>query len=128
MFELGPGRPWSSGGTRRIPRAIAYERLSPQRHHAPCRFPVDVIKIDKSFVDGLAVSGPSLALAKSIVRLAHNLRLKTVAEGVEDQAQRTRLAAMGCDYAQGYLFAKPLNAEAATAFVREAAAPLPLAG
>jgi EAL domain-containing protein (putative c-di-GMP-specific phosphodiesterase class I) len=92
------------------------------------RFPVDVIKIDKSFVDGLAVSGPSLALAKSIVRLAHNLRLKTVAEGVEYQAQRTRLASMGCDLAQGYLFAKPLDAAAATAFLREAATPLPLAG
>jgi EAL domain-containing protein (putative c-di-GMP-specific phosphodiesterase class I) len=92
------------------------------------RFPVDVIKIDKSFVDGLAISGPSLALAKSIVRLAHNLQLKTVAEGVEEQAQRTRLASMGCDLAQGYLFAKPLDAAAATAFLREAATPLPLAG
>jgi EAL domain-containing protein (putative c-di-GMP-specific phosphodiesterase class I) len=92
------------------------------------RFPVDVIKIDKSFVDGLASSGPSLALAKSIVRLAHNLQLKTVAEGVEQPQQRTRLAAMGCDHAQGYLFARPLDVAAATEFLRAGATHLPLAG
>jgi diguanylate cyclase (GGDEF)-like protein/PAS domain S-box-containing protein len=85
------------------------------------RFPVDIIKIDKSFVDGLGSSGPGLALAKSIVRLARNLHLKTVAEGVEQPQQRALLAAMGCDAAQGYLFARPLDIEAATDYLRQAA-------
>ena len=92
------------------------------------RFPVDIIKIDKSFIDGLGGTGPGLALAKSIVRLAHNLHLKTVAEGVEQPQQLARLAAMGCDEAQGYLFARPLDVDAATDYVRQAAKRLPLAG
>jgi diguanylate cyclase (GGDEF)-like protein/PAS domain S-box-containing protein len=92
------------------------------------RFAVDTIKIDKSFVDGLGGTGPGLALAKSIVRLAHNLQLNTVAEGVEQPQQLARLAAMGCDEAQGYLFARPLDVDAATDYVRQAAKRLPLAG
>ena len=92
------------------------------------RFPIDVIKIDKSFVDGLGGSGPALALAKSIVRLARNLQLDTVAEGVEEIQQRTLLAEMGCDAAQGYLFARPLDVEAATAFLRTTPRPLVKAG
>lgn len=92
------------------------------------RFPIDIIKIDKSFVDGLGASGPGLELAKSIVRLARNLRLKTVAEGVEQPQQRSLLAAMGCDAAQGYLFARPLDVEAATDYLRQAASTLSRAG
>ena len=91
------------------------------------RFPVDVIKIDKSFVDGLGAAGPARQLAKSIVRLAHSLHLTTVAEGVEHPQQLARLAAMGCDAAQGYLFARPLEVDAATDFIRQAAKPLPVA-
>jgi diguanylate cyclase (GGDEF)-like protein/PAS domain S-box-containing protein len=84
------------------------------------RFPVDIIKIDKSFVDGLVTPGPGLALATSIVRLARNLQLETVAEGVEQPEQLALLSAMGCDAAQGYLFARPLDVEAATDYVRDA--------
>jgi diguanylate cyclase (GGDEF)-like protein/PAS domain S-box-containing protein len=83
------------------------------------RFPVDIIKIDKSFVDGIGTPGPGLALAKSIVRLARNLNLKTVAEGVEHQEQLEVLAAMGCDLAQGYLFSRALDVQAATEYVRQ---------
>jgi diguanylate cyclase (GGDEF)-like protein/PAS domain S-box-containing protein len=92
------------------------------------RFPIDEIKIDKSFVDVLGSSEPGLALAQSIVRLAHNLQLTTVAEGVEQQGQFSRLAAMGCDEAQGYLFARPLDRDAATDFLRQTAERLPIAG
>jgi len=92
------------------------------------RFPVDFVKIDKSFVDGLAVGGPGLALAKSIVRLAHNLQLKTIAEGVEQPQQLARLVAMNCDEAQGYLFARPLDVGAATDYLRQNANDLVVAG
>jgi diguanylate cyclase (GGDEF)-like protein/PAS domain S-box-containing protein len=85
------------------------------------RFPVDIIKIDKSFVDGIGTPGPGLALATSIVRLARNLDLTTVAEGVEQQEQLDVLAAMGCDLAQGYLFARALDVQAATEYVRQSA-------
>jgi diguanylate cyclase (GGDEF)-like protein/PAS domain S-box-containing protein len=88
------------------------------------RFPVDFVKIDKSFVDGIGATGPGLALAKSIVRLAHNLQLKTIAEGVEHPQQLTRLTAMGCDGAQGYLFARPLDVKDATDYLRNTAARL----
>ena len=74
------------------------------------RFPVDLVKIDKSFVDGIATGTDELALARAIVRLAHSLKMKTVAEGVEHEAQVKRLRTMGCDQAQGFHFAKPMDA------------------
>jgi EAL domain-containing protein (putative c-di-GMP-specific phosphodiesterase class I) len=70
---------------------------------------VDVLKIDKSFVDGVARGGHDAALARTIVALGDMLALRTVAEGVEDEAQRERLRAMGCAFGQGYLFARPLD-------------------
>jgi len=76
------------------------------------QFPVDVLKIDKSFVDGVARGGRDAALGRTIVALAETLGLRTVAEGIEDSAQRERLRVMGCDMGQGYLFARPLDAEA----------------
>ena len=75
-------------------------------------FPVDLIKIDKSFVDPLvdpATEGS--AFVRSIIRLAHELNLSTIAEGIEHQVQREVLTALGCDSAQGYLLSKPLTAE-----------------
>jgi multiple sugar transport system substrate-binding protein len=81
------------------------------------RFPVDTVKIDKSFVDGIA-SGPNeLALVRAIVRLAHSLKMTTVAEGVELEGQAKRLARMGCDHAQGFHFARPMPPREATACV-----------
>ena len=81
------------------------------------RFPVDTVKIDKSFVDGIAAGSADLALVRAIVRLAHSLKMKTVAEGVELEAQARRLARMGCDQAQGFYFARPMPPREATSFV-----------
>ncbi|GJG85458.1 hypothetical protein tb265_06390 [Gemmatimonadetes bacterium T265] len=79
------------------------------------QFPVDVLKIDKSFVDGVARGGPQgqhdAALARTIVALGEMLALRTVAEGVEHAEQSELLRTMGCDFGQGYLFARPLDGE-----------------
>jgi hypothetical protein len=74
------------------------------------RFPVDIIKIDKSFVDGVARGGSEAALARTIVALGDTLALRCIAEGVEDADQRDHLRALGCDFAQGFLFARPMPA------------------
>ncbi|PDW04055.1 putative bifunctional diguanylate cyclase/phosphodiesterase [Candidatus Viridilinea mediisalina] len=79
------------------------------------RFPVDTLKIDRSFVAALG-NGPEVdpgpsALLQAIVALAHSLHLTVVAEGVETPAQHALLRELGCDEAQGYLFAYPLTAE-----------------
>jgi len=76
------------------------------------RFPVDTLKIDKSFVDGVAGGGSDAALAKTIIALGDALGLRTVAEGIEHAEQWEQLAALGCAYGQGYLFARPLAAAA----------------
>lgn len=81
------------------------------------RFPVDTVKIDKNFVDGIVSGASELALVRAIVRLVHSLKMKAVAEGVELEGQARRLAKMGCDQAQGFHFARPMDAHAATAFV-----------
>ncbi len=82
------------------------------------RFPIDVLKIDKSFVDGVASEEGDLAIARTVVALGRTLGLRTVAEGVETEAQRAALAALGCDLGQGYLFARPLAGRDVPAFVR----------
>jgi diguanylate cyclase (GGDEF)-like protein/PAS domain S-box-containing protein len=77
------------------------------------RLPLDIIKIDKEFVQ--SVGEPrSQALANTIVTMARNLGLQTVAEGVESESQAVELARIGCTFAQGYLFFKPLSAVAMT--------------
>jgi diguanylate cyclase (GGDEF)-like protein/PAS domain S-box-containing protein len=76
------------------------------------QFPIDVLKIDKSFVDGLGDEGSDAsALVKAIIELARTLDLTTVAEGIESSEQLTELQSAGCDLGQGYLFAKPLPRE-----------------
>jgi diguanylate cyclase (GGDEF)-like protein/PAS domain S-box-containing protein len=74
------------------------------------RFPVDVLKIDKAFVDRLATDGPGSPLPAAIVHLGRTLGLRVVAEGIETAAQAVALAALGCDFGQGFLFARPLPA------------------
>ncbi|MCU1345250.1 MAG: hypothetical protein JWL70_1516, partial [Acidimicrobiia bacterium] len=71
------------------------------------RFPIDILKIDRSFVSRLTGDRPSESLAASIVRMAAGLQLETVAEGVEEEGQLRYLCQMGCEKAQGYLFAAP---------------------
>ena len=74
------------------------------------KFDIDYLKIDQSFTCNLAPDSSDLALCEAMVVMAHRLGLKVVAEGVETDAQRSLLAAMGCDYGQGYLFARPVPA------------------
>ena len=76
------------------------------------RFPVDCVKIDKSFVDRVAIGADDAAITTSIIAMAHALRLSVVAEGVESQEQADLLRAQGCDGLQGYLFARPMQADA----------------
>ena len=72
------------------------------------KFHVDYVKIDQSFVQGISPAGNDRAIVEAIVAMAHKLGLKVIAEGVETEEQRAFLAAIECDYAQGYLFAKPM--------------------
>ncbi|GGN62590.1 hypothetical protein GCM10010112_20950 [Actinoplanes lobatus] len=72
------------------------------------QMPVDVVKLDKSFIDDILTSRQQHALVDAIVTLSHNLDLAVVAEGIEEVGQRAALDAMGCRYGQGYHFAKPL--------------------
>jgi diguanylate cyclase (GGDEF)-like protein/PAS domain S-box-containing protein len=85
------------------------------------RFPVDFLKIDPSFVDGLDRGPEDSALARAIVRLAQVLQLEVVAEGVEREAQVSALRDIGCQMAQGYLFARPLDEPTLTALLERAA-------
>jgi diguanylate cyclase (GGDEF)-like protein len=73
------------------------------------QFPVDVLKIDKSFIDGIARGGDGAAFARTIVALADTLQLRTVAEGIEDRTQHAVLHALGCTLGQGFLFARPVE-------------------
>jgi diguanylate cyclase (GGDEF)-like protein len=72
------------------------------------RLPIDEVKIDKSFVLGMSTSQGESFIARSIIELAHNLGLRVVAEGVEDELTRNLLAEMGCDKLQGFLVSRPL--------------------
>jgi diguanylate cyclase (GGDEF)-like protein len=73
------------------------------------RLPVDEVKIDKSFVVGLASDLGDLAVVRAIIELGHSLGLTVVAEGVEQDATRDQLVEMGCDIVQGYLISRPLG-------------------
>ncbi len=76
------------------------------------RLPAAELKIDRAFVTDLAVSESARSIANAIVQMAHSLGLRVVAEGVETEAQRDVLVGLGCDELQGYLFAKPMSAQA----------------
>jgi EAL domain-containing protein (putative c-di-GMP-specific phosphodiesterase class I) len=73
--------------------------------------PIDVLKIDKSFVDGIDTSRQQQALAEGIIRIARTLRLDVIAEGIENEVQRDLLVSMGCESGQGYLLAMPMAPE-----------------
>jgi diguanylate cyclase (GGDEF)-like protein/PAS domain S-box-containing protein len=84
------------------------------------RFPLQVLKIDRSFIDGLPADAHDLAIATTVLRLAENLDLTTIAEGVETEEQRVLLRDLGCPTAQGYLFSRPLPVEEFTALLARA--------
>jgi diguanylate cyclase (GGDEF)-like protein/PAS domain S-box-containing protein len=74
------------------------------------RFPVDTLKIDRSFVERLGEQTDDAALANTIVQLGRSLGMSTVAEGIEEYGQLAALREMGCDYAQGFYFSRPVPA------------------
>src|SRR5688572_10821380 len=71
------------------------------------RFPIDALKIDRSFIDEITTDPDDATITRAVIGMAHNLGLKVVAEGVETEAQLSFLSAYGCDEAQGYYFARP---------------------
>jgi len=71
--------------------------------------PVDVLKIDRSFIRGIEQAGESREIARLIVTLAHHMDLKVVAEGIETRSQLTSLEQFGCEFGQGYLFSRPVD-------------------
>jgi EAL domain-containing protein (putative c-di-GMP-specific phosphodiesterase class I) len=79
------------------------------------RLPIDALKIDRSFVGAMGDRRENVEIVRTIVTLGHDLGMSVVAEGVETEAQRDELRAMGCDYGQGYLFSPPVEASAAAA-------------
>ncbi len=81
------------------------------------KFNIDFIKIDQSFVRHLIPGSTDLALCKAIILMAHELGMKVIAEGVETAQQRALLLAAGCDYGQGYLFARPMPVQQFDAFM-----------
>jgi len=78
------------------------------------RFPIDAMKIDRSFVNGIENDSQHAEIVRTIINLAHNLRKEVTAEGIETPAQAQTLINFRCERAQGYLFSRPLPAEAAT--------------
>jgi diguanylate cyclase (GGDEF)-like protein len=83
------------------------------------QFPVDSLKIDRTFITGLALSSEAHALTHTLIQLGKALGLETLAEGVESHSQVRELQREGCDLAQGYLFARPLAPEALEQFLRD---------
>ncbi len=99
LHELGVGLSVDDFGT-------GYSSLSRLR-----QLPIDEVKIDKSFVLAMSTDPGTNTIARSIIDLAHNLGLRVVAEGVEDELTRDLLANMNCDFLQGYLVSRPLPAD-----------------
>lgn len=82
-------------------------------HH----FPIDALKIDRSFIKVLGIEDEKLEIVRAIITLAHNLNMDVIAEGVETEDQVTQLKMLKCEYMQGYLFSKPLNSKAVETFL-----------
>jgi EAL domain-containing protein (putative c-di-GMP-specific phosphodiesterase class I) len=81
------------------------------------RFPVDTLKIDRSFVMGMRPDGGGREIIRTIVALAQNLDLHVIAEGVETAMQRDALHELRCEYAQGYMFSRPVDSKKAEALL-----------
>jgi len=83
------------------------------------RFPVEILKIDRSFICDIATNPDDQAIVRAIIALAHNLNIKVIAEGVETKKQLGLLRGYGCDGAQGYLICPPINPASLTQFIKE---------
>ena len=81
------------------------------------QFPVDTLKIDRTFIFGMESDSETYEIVKIIVALAHNLGMEVVAEGIEEQSQMAALKNLGCELGQGYLFSKPVDAAATQQFL-----------
>jgi len=87
------------------------------------RLPIDTLKIDRTFIQGISDTGHDITLVSTIVSLAHALDMQAVAEGVETAQQLQALRQLGCDQGQGYLFARPMPAADVPAAAMRLAAP-----
>ena len=84
------------------------------------RFPVNYLKVDRSFVSRMTETEDNAEIVRTIVTLARNLGMEVIAEGIETEAQNEQLKALGCQYGQGYLFSRPVvTAEVLTILERE---------
>jgi EAL domain-containing protein (putative c-di-GMP-specific phosphodiesterase class I) len=84
------------------------------------RLPVQTLKIDRAFISTMLQDPNSATLVQTMISLAHSLRLKVIAEGVETEEQASTLHLLGCDEMQGYVFSKPLPLGELTALLRSA--------
>ena len=87
------------------------------------KLPIDILKIDRSFVTGMLADRDKVSIVRAILSLAQALGMRTTAEGVETHELAQTLAALGCTYGQGYFYARPLEADAAYAMVQSGSAP-----
>ncbi|HPJ37359.1 MAG TPA: EAL domain-containing protein [Spirochaetota bacterium] len=90
-----------------------YSSLSYLRH-----FPVDVLKIDQSFVRWMGIDDESEEIVHTIINLAHNLKKEVIAEGIETTEHLEKLRELGCEYGQGFLFSRPVNAASAEELIQ----------
>jgi len=81
------------------------------------RFPVNTLKIDRSFVGRIGEAAENIEIVRTIVSLAENMGMEVVAEGVETLSQLTQLRKLNCKYGQGYLFSRPVDADSVTAWI-----------
>ncbi|MGD8378699.1 MAG: EAL domain-containing protein [Gammaproteobacteria bacterium] len=82
------------------------------------KLPIDKLKIDQSFIREMAENADAAEVVRTIIQLGHNLGTEVVAEGVESQVQLQQLIALGCEYAQGYLFSRPVDRKQADELIR----------
>jgi len=108
---------WAVIGLAGAAALVTGVRLHRPAHRRPWwvpaagHFPIDVLKIDKSFIDDLPRDARQVALVEGIVRIADTLGMEVIAEGIEDPEQRDLPAGMGCRFGPGYLFARPMTVE-----------------
>ncbi len=82
-------------------------------------FPIDILKIDRSFINNMVDDEGAMELVRSIISLGHNMKMKIIAEGIETEEQAQMLKGIGCDQAQGFMYAKPMPPEDLTIFIQE---------